>query len=150
MVLPEPGGPIIIILCPPAAATSKARFTCSCPFTSIKSRTLPCSSLNISFISTWYGSITSLLLRKLIASNNELTGKTLSSSPAIAASFAFCSGRITPFIPCLFASTAMDNAPWTGRSVPSSASSPSRIWSTNFSSLTSHWAVKIPIAIGRS
>ena len=30
-VLPLPGGPIIIILCPPAVATSKARLTCSCP-----------------------------------------------------------------------------------------------------------------------
>ena len=37
MVLPEPGGPIIITLCPPAAATSSARLTCSWPFTSAKS-----------------------------------------------------------------------------------------------------------------
>ncbi len=36
-VLPDPGGPNIKTLWPPAAATSKALFTCSCPFTSEKS-----------------------------------------------------------------------------------------------------------------
>ena len=33
MDFPEPGGPDIRILCPPAAAISKARFTFSCPLT---------------------------------------------------------------------------------------------------------------------
>ena len=37
MVFPEPGEPIMIMLCPPAAATSIARFTFSCSFTSLKS-----------------------------------------------------------------------------------------------------------------
>ena len=37
MVLPAPGGPINIALCPPAAAISKARLIFSCPFTSQKS-----------------------------------------------------------------------------------------------------------------
>lgn len=37
IVLPEPGEPIIITLWPPAAATSKARLTYSCPLTSAKS-----------------------------------------------------------------------------------------------------------------
>jgi hypothetical protein len=36
-VLPEPGGPVISTLCPPAAATSSARLTCSCPLISAKS-----------------------------------------------------------------------------------------------------------------
>jgi uncharacterized membrane protein len=36
-VLPEPGGPVINTLCPPAAATSSARLTCSCPLISAKS-----------------------------------------------------------------------------------------------------------------
>ena len=35
---PLPGGPIMMRLCPPAAATSKARFTLSCPRTSAKSK----------------------------------------------------------------------------------------------------------------
>ena len=37
MLLPQPGLPMRIILCPPAAATSKARLTFSCPLTSAKS-----------------------------------------------------------------------------------------------------------------
>ena len=37
MVLPAPGGPIKIALCPPAAAISNARLMFSCPFTSEKS-----------------------------------------------------------------------------------------------------------------
>ncbi len=37
IVFPEPGGPIISMLWPPAADTSMARLTCSCPLTSAKS-----------------------------------------------------------------------------------------------------------------
>ena len=37
MVLPLPGGPMRMTLCPPAAAISKARLMFSCPFTSLKS-----------------------------------------------------------------------------------------------------------------
>jgi len=36
-VFPAPGGPDISRLCPPEAATSSARFICSCPFISLKS-----------------------------------------------------------------------------------------------------------------
>jgi len=38
MVLPLPGGPINSRLCPPAAATSSARFTWAGPFTSTEVR----------------------------------------------------------------------------------------------------------------
>ena len=37
IVFPEPGGPINMQLCPPAAAISNSLFTFSCPFTSEKS-----------------------------------------------------------------------------------------------------------------
>src|SRR6201991_2801335 len=37
MVLPDPGGPIIRMLCPPAQATSRARLAVCCPRTSLKS-----------------------------------------------------------------------------------------------------------------
>ncbi len=37
IVFPDPGGPIISMLCPPVADTSIALLTCSCPFTSAKS-----------------------------------------------------------------------------------------------------------------
>ena len=36
-VFPEPGEPIISILCPPAAEISSARFAFCCPLTSLKS-----------------------------------------------------------------------------------------------------------------
>ena len=39
ILLPEPGGPMSRILCPPAAAISSARFTSSCPLTCAKSGT---------------------------------------------------------------------------------------------------------------
>jgi hypothetical protein len=42
--LPLPGGPIISTLWPPATATSMARFTCSCPFTSAKSCSMASNS----------------------------------------------------------------------------------------------------------
>ena len=44
MDLPEPGGPIMAMLWPPAAAISRARFTFSWPFTSAKSGTSSRSS----------------------------------------------------------------------------------------------------------
>ena len=37
IVFPDPGGPIKMILCPPAAAISMQRLILSCPFTSAKS-----------------------------------------------------------------------------------------------------------------
>ena len=37
IVFPAPGGPIKIMLCPPAAAISMHRFMLSCPLTSEKS-----------------------------------------------------------------------------------------------------------------
>ena len=37
LVLPAPGGPMRMRLCPPAAAISKARLMFSCPFTSLRS-----------------------------------------------------------------------------------------------------------------
>ena len=42
MVLPEPGGPIIRMLCPPAQATSSARLAVCCPRTSLKSTVKCC------------------------------------------------------------------------------------------------------------
>ena len=44
MVLPEPGGPIIRMLCPPAHAISRARLAVCCPRTSLKSTKKCCDS----------------------------------------------------------------------------------------------------------
>src|SRR5438094_4437884 len=46
MVLPEPGGPIIKMLCPPAEATSSARLAVCCPRTSLKSTVNCCACDN--------------------------------------------------------------------------------------------------------
>jgi len=42
--LAAPGGPTISRLCPPAAATSRARLTCCCPQTSAKSTSSPAAA----------------------------------------------------------------------------------------------------------
>ena len=47
IVLPAPGGPIIMTLCAPAAAMMSARFTLSCPFTSAKSTSYADSTVSI-------------------------------------------------------------------------------------------------------
>src|SRR5437667_384062 len=46
IVFPDPGGPIIRRLCPPAAATSSARFAWAWPFTSAKSTSSRARSAN--------------------------------------------------------------------------------------------------------
>ncbi len=45
--LPLPGAPIMMALCPPAAATSRARFTFSCPLTSEKSNIINDKDISI-------------------------------------------------------------------------------------------------------
>src|SRR5213594_3627917 len=52
IVFPDPGGPIIRMLCPPAAATSSARLACACPFTSAKSTSSFARSANSAARST--------------------------------------------------------------------------------------------------
>ena len=53
ILLPAPGGPTISILCPPAAATSIARRTFSCPRTSEKSKSeLNACAANSASVST--------------------------------------------------------------------------------------------------
>jgi len=55
IVLPEPGGPIIMILCAPPPRPRAPRFTFSCPFTSAKSTMYFWSCVKISFTSTTRG-----------------------------------------------------------------------------------------------
>src|SRR5204863_8578204 len=57
MVLPDPGGPIIRMLCPPAQATSSARFAVCCPRTSLKSHEKCCDSFSNVCWSILIGSI---------------------------------------------------------------------------------------------
>src|SRR5208337_5010036 len=67
-----------------------------------------------------------------------------------AASAAFSTGRSTPFSPRLFASSAMESAPLTGLTFPSSDNSPARIKLPSKRGLIAPSAAIIPTAIGRS
>ena len=148
IVLPEPGGPIIRTLCPPAAATSSARFAVLCPRTSEKSRTEVGSSVNTSSAFSLYGSMF-LYRKKLTASCRLFTGKT-STPLTIAASLPFAFGTMSPFRSSPLASILMDSVPRTGASLPSRESSPTiRNPSTLFCEMLPE-AARSPMAIGRS
>ena len=124
MVLPAPGGPISMALCPPAAAISMARFIFSCPFTSLKSISksywLPKNSSRVFTITGC----------KLLASSKNATTSIKCSTPytsrlfTIPASLAFASGTINPLKPSLRACMAMGNAPRMDCTVPSKLNSP--------------------------
>ena len=87
--LPEPGGPTQRMLCPPAAATSKARLTLSCPLTSAKSGS-ESSAGPISGAAA--GSIVFSPLRWATSSATFSSGM-ISTLSAKAASAAFSAGR---------------------------------------------------------
>ena len=78
-----------------------------------------------------------------------LTAKT-SIPSTTAASSAFCLGKIIPSKPSSFACIAIGNAPFIGRSEPSSDNSPIIINLWSCSEFTCSEAAKIPIAIGKS
>ena len=75
MVLPEPGGPIIRMLCPPAQAISKARLAVNCPRTSLKSAAPLCSvSPSICDVSTRRGETPFPLFSRFTTSISDFTG----------------------------------------------------------------------------
>ena len=96
--LPLPGAPIIIILCPPAAAISSALLALICPLTSHISKVY----------SKFFIVFTTLLLRVIPSSINLTTSlrfltAIISISFIIEASSKFSSGIITPLNPLLLA-----------------------------------------------
>ncbi len=124
MVLPEPGGPIISTLCDPAAATSRARLAVPCPRTSLKSAqeasppvsgAVPASCRTGSNLPCCWSNATTCAR---CSSANTRT------PPAMAASAPLSDGTTRFRMPCLRAATAIESAPRTGRSVPSSDNSP--------------------------
>ena len=66
MVLPAPGGPIKIALCPPAAAISNARFIFSWPFTSQKSISKSLCALCKFFACIYNGWLNRIFINKKI------------------------------------------------------------------------------------
>ena len=119
---PEPGGPIIKRLCPPAAATSTARRMAVCPLTSEKSgcdsplawRGVMVATSGVTFASP---------VRKRRAPSSESAG-IASMPPTSAASSADVRGRMTPRMPAFRARMAIATPPRTGRVPPLKPSSP--------------------------
>ena len=150
IVFPEPGGPISMMLCPPAAAISIQRLTLSWPFTSAKSNsgvsTCLKNSSRVSISTRWRvfsplrKSITCLIF------SAPYTSKLFT----IAASLAFCIGRIKPLNPSFLACMAIGSAPLMGCRLPSRESSPMMIYRSISSHCICPLAAKIPIAKLRS
>ncbi|MCU1311438.1 MAG: hypothetical protein JWO20_2563 [Candidatus Angelobacter sp.] len=74
IVLPEPGGPIIRMLCPPADETSSARFAVCCPRTSLKSTAKCWTSASSAAVSTVTGVTPFPVFRKCTTSISDFTG----------------------------------------------------------------------------
>ena len=121
MDLPEPGGPIISMLWPPAAATSSARLADSWPLMSRRSGSAPTASASFGCggVSTW------LPLMWLISASS-VGGASTSICPAQAASPPCAAGQISPRF-WLAAWIAAGSTPATGAIEPSRPSSPSAV-----------------------
>ena len=146
MVLPEPGGPMSIMLCPPAAAISIQRLTLSWPLTSAKSNSGVSTCLkNSSRVFSSTRCKLSSPLRKSITClifSAPYTSKLLT----IAASLAFCIGSINPLNPSFLAWIAIGSAPLMGCRLPSKESSPMMIYRSISSHCICPLAAKMPIA----
>ena len=147
---PDPGGPMSKMLCPPAHATSKARFTFSCPFTSEKSRSkLFACVRNISRVSISVGCNSHELLKKPITSV-RLSAPYTFRRLTTAASITFALGTMMPSKPSSRALMAIGSTPFIGWSEPSSDSSPISINRLRRSALIFSSAASMPTAIGKS
>ena len=148
MVLPVPGGPTMKTLWPPAAATSRARLACACPWTSEKSASCP---------GTWpIQRDTSTSTRSSPPSRNpsttwaRLSAGWTANPWTTAASSAFSRGTHTASTPRLRASMAMGSTPRTGRTDPSSESSPRNSVRSRFLSPEAGSEARMTRAMGRS
>ena len=151
MLLPEPGGPIINTLWFPAAAISRARLTVSCPFTSEKSTEpgFPIRFLgSVGGVSSNGGGSTLPSITSA-ASRRSRTGTILTPSTAFASN-AFTEGTMSPLVLRSRANREIANAPRTGRTSPSKASSPITIHSAKRSLQICPEQANNPNAIGRS
>ena len=120
ILLPEPGGPTSKILWLPAAATSIARFTFSCPRTSLKSKAWMSlrSGTQMGSSSNWVSPFS--------ADASSLTVFTgmMAGPLARVASAAFSAGTYTVWNPAYFAAITIGSTPFTGRICPSRLNSP--------------------------
>ena len=132
-------------LCAPAAATSSARLTCSCPMTSLKSGRR--SSVS-SGCQAGSGSMENSPRRWAASCRTSFTGMTV-RPPASVASRAFSAGTYSVRMPAFRAAMAMGSTPLTGRSLPSRLSSPRKADGSR-GRRTSSCAARMPSRIGRS
>ena len=99
---PEPGGPMSSRLCPPAAATSTARRTPSCPLTSVKSGCSPKPAKANGSVTVGKGAKPGSPDKNRSAASSVSTG-TASTPSMSAASCAATRGRMTPLRPARLA-----------------------------------------------
>ena len=147
IVFPTPGDPTRSRLCPPAAATSRARFACTWPRISDRSVAptgAPASGQSGSGISS--GVPPDRTRAALLRLRTDRTR----SPPRPCASRAFSGGRTIARRPALSAATATGRTPVTPRVVPSSASSPTKATRPRRRGSTWPTAARMPTAIGRS
>ena len=127
IVFPAPGGPIKMILCPPAAAISMHRLMFSCPLTSAKSRAANLSCCAKSFRASMVRGVKLCLPSKKSITSFKWVIPYTAIPLTMAASAAFSWGRIKPLKPSFNAWIAMGSAPLMGRIAPSKAISPMMI-----------------------
>ena len=144
IVLPVPGGPAKSRLWPPAAATSSARRARSCPRTSARSG--PDGGGRPFRAGTGSGSCSPRRYATASAKCHTGTG----STPARAASGAERAAQMILGMFARRAPSATAKTPGTGRTRPSSASSPCTAWRSSSSSGTCPEAARIASAIARS
>jgi len=148
-VFPAPGGPTITTLCPPAAATSSARFTCSWPLMCWKSTPSGASpGGNDLYPLCAKGAIGSSACRCAASLPSDSTGTTSKPSTNDASS-ASGSGTYTLWNPRSRASPTIGRIPCVCLSRPSSDNSPRNRARSNVSG-TCPDAMSMPTAIGRS
>ena len=137
------------MLCPPAHATSSARFAESCPCTSRRSTLYCAASLKSWCASTFTGEKDSGAFTRSTVCGSDFTANT-SMPSTTAASHAFACGTAIARNPFSRAANVAESAPRTDRTVPSSDNSPRNIILSNaFPKNRPMHPVK-PSAIGKS
>ena len=150
IVLPPPGGPSMSIEWPPAAATSSARRAAPCPRTSARSGPRAPSPLARR---AWASSRTgdgSVRPSRRSTAARRVAGPRISTPRTSVASAALPRGTTSRRHPWRAACSAIASAPGTGRSDPSSASSPTAPAPTSEAGATWPDAHRMASASGRS
>ncbi len=143
-LLPDPGGPLMSRLCPPAAAISSARRAVSCPLTCARSGPCPPAATSPASGS---GNCPSPLRCAISVTRS---GAAQMLIPLAQRASAPCeAGQISPFSRSL-ACNAASRTPGEATTRPSSASSPTATHSDNSSTSSTPIAASRASAMGRS